>query len=125
MIDYYFLSLLIMIFNVSSKINKFLIERNNFYPFILVLTLCCFCILPISISCSTVPLFGVGDVRNTTSWLHHVSEGVLVKLAVDVEVVVLLVGLNGKREGFIKVIIEIGRWRVRDVTESVEVVFDS
>ncbi|KAJ1380374.1 hypothetical protein SESBI_46072 [Sesbania bispinosa] len=67
----------------------------------------------------------VDRVGNAASRLRDVAEGGFVELACDVEVVVVLVGLNGGDEDVVKVIGEVGEWIcVRDVTEFVEVIFD-
>ena len=62
------------------------------------------------------------DVGDATPGCHDLFKSVDVELAGDVEVVILLVGFDGRYEGVIEVVVEV--WCIGDVAEMVEVVFD-
>lgn len=61
-------------------------------------------------------------VGDATPGCHDLFKSVDVELAGDVEVVILLVGFDGRYEGVIEVVVEV--WCIGDVAEMVEVVFD-
>jgi len=66
----------------------------------------------------------VDDIGHATPWAHDLLHRSVVQLAGDVEVEILLVGLDGFFELIIEVVGEVGRRRGGYVAEVMEVVFE-